>query len=159
MTRRRPRDEKTEQLQASGTWNPRSRSVVDPLFIGNDFFDPSDLVQVKYEMVRRVRVEGRSVRESAAAFGLSRPSFYEARAALERAGLMGLLPRKRGPRRGHKLTEEVVRFLEDTRARDASVRPPELARRVAERFGVHVHPRSIERALARRGKKRRRRPR
>jgi hypothetical protein len=35
---------------------------------------PRDLVQVKYEMLRRVRVDGHSVSQSATGFGLSRPS-------------------------------------------------------------------------------------
>lgn len=62
----------------------------------NSGFDPRDLVQVKYEMLRRVSAEGHSVVQSAKAFGLSRPSFYQAQAALQREGLAGLLAKKRG---------------------------------------------------------------
>ncbi len=88
------------------------------------------------------------------AFGLSRPTLYQAQAALARGGLAALVPRKPGPRRAHKLSAEVVDFLHRLRAADPSVRPPELARRVRARFGRTVHPRSVERALARREKKR-----
>ena len=88
-------------------------------------------------------------------FGFSRPSFYQAQRALERGGLAALVPKKPGPRRAHKLSAEVVDFLQEERALDASLRSLELARRVQQRFGRKVHPRSVERALARREKKRR----
>jgi transposase len=105
-------------------------------------------------MVRRVRVDGHPVSRSAAAFGVSRPTLYQAQAALARGGLAALVPRKPGPRRPHKLSPEVVDFLHHARAKDSSLRSPELARRVRARFGRTVHPRSVERALARREKKR-----
>ena len=66
-----------------------------------------------------------------------------------------LVPRKPGPRRAHKLDTEVMDFVQQLRNADASLRPAQLADRVGERFGRSVHPRSVERALARREKKRR----
>ena len=107
------------------------------------------LVQVKYEMVRRVRVEGEAVTRSAASFGFSRPSFYEAAAALDAGGLAGLVPARPGPRRAHKLTEEVVAFARQRLEADPSLRSADLVEAIAERFRVRVHPRSVERALAR----------
>ena len=41
-------------------------------------------MQVKYEMVRKVRAGGVPVTEAAAAFGYSRPAYYAAASALER---------------------------------------------------------------------------
>lgn len=154
MAKSRPSDPKIEALRLQGSLNPRPERVVDPLFATTDFFDRRDLVQVKYEMVRRVRVDGQSVSRSATTFGFSRPSFYQAQTALERGGLPALVPKKRGPRRSHKLSTEVVDFLRRELAADPAVRSPELAHRVRARFGSHVHPRSIERALARQEKKR-----
>ena len=148
-------DPKAEALRQRGSLNPRSERVADPLFASSDFFDPRDVVQVKYEMVRRVRVERQPVSHSATAFGFSRPSFYQAQGLLARGGLAALVPRKPGPRRSHKLNAEVMHFLQELRADDASIRSTELARRVRERFGRAVHPRSVERALARQEKKRR----
>lgn len=147
-------DPKTEALRRQGCLHPRPESVSDPLFVSSDFFDPRDLVQVKYEMLRQVRVEGKPISESASAFGLSRPSYYQAQSAFEQGGLGGLLPKKPGPRRSHKLSPEVVEFLEKVLADDPSLRPSQLAEHVRERFGRKVHPRSVERALARRKKKR-----
>ena len=96
----------------SHTLHPHPEQVRDPLFTsGSPFFDPRDLVQVKYELLRRVRVEGDSVSQATALFGLSRPTFYTAQAAWERAGLLGLLPEPTGPRQAHKLTQEIVALL------------------------------------------------
>jgi transposase len=155
MAKPKPPDPKLAALRDQGCLNLHPERVADPLFATTDFFDARDLVQVKYEMVRRVRVDGQPVRHSALAFGFSRPSFYQAQAVLTRGGLAALVPQKPGPRRSHKLTTEVVDFLAQAQSEEPSLRSPELARRVRERFGRTVHPRSVERALARREKKRR----
>jgi len=147
-------DAKRDALRQRGTLNPRPERVTDELFRQTEFFDARDLLQVRYEMVRRVKLDGASVAGAAHAFGVSRPSFYAAQVALTRAGLAGLLPHKRGPRAGHKLGPEVLRFLEKTRAAHASIAAAKLVAMVKERFGVQVHPRSIERALQRLEKKR-----
>ena len=147
-------DPKVDALRQRGSLNPHPERVADPLFDTSDFFDARDLVQVKYEMVRHVRVEGHAVSHSAAAFGFSRPSFYQAQALLGHGGLAALVPRRRGPRRSHKLDPAVMAFIEQVRTEDASLRPADLAMRIQARFHRTVHPRSIERALARQEKKR-----
>jgi transposase len=149
------KDPKREALRQQGTLNPRAGEVIDKLFAEGSFFDPRDLVQVKYEMLRRVQTEGQSVSEAAAAFGLSRPSFYQAQSAFQQDGLAGLVPHKRGPKQAHKLTEEVLTFLVETRQQDRAIRLGDMARLIHHRFGTTVHPRSIERALRRHQKKRR----
>ena len=140
---------RVEGETASEMLRRHAEAVTDALFQQYDFFDSRDLLQVKYEMLRRVEAEGHFVTAAAAAFVLSRSSFYEARTAWQREGLAGLLPKKRGPRRGHKLTPEVVAFLERRRAEDAHVSAASLVREVKQRFGARVHPRSVERALRR----------
>lgn len=80
-------DAKSQALRAAGALNPHAAAVTDAVFIGHPFFDARDLVQVKYEMVRRVEAEGRSVTQTAATFGFSRPAFYTAQSALARGGL------------------------------------------------------------------------
>jgi transposase len=148
------KDPKLEALREQGTLNPRPRDVTDPLF-ADSFFDPRDLVQVKYEMLRRVQSEGHSVTGAATAFGFSRPSFYQAQSAFGEGGLAGLVPHKRGPKRAHKLTDEVLAFIVEMRQKEPSVRTPELVPLIQEHFGTKVHPRSIERSLLRHQKKRR----
>jgi len=148
-----PQDAKRQALREHGTLNPHPQAVQDELFAGSEFFDPHDLVQVKYELLRRVRVDRVSVTHATAAFGFSRPVFYQAQAAFGRGGLPGLVPRRPGPRQAHKLSEAVLHFIDQERLRDPTLRAPALAERVREQLGLSVHPRSIERALQRRRKK------
>src|SRR5262245_58068168 len=143
------RDTKRKALRLQGAPNPRAGQITHALFQTDDFFDPEDMIQVKYEMLRQVRVERQSVSQSAKAFGFSRPSFYQAYRAFERDGLPGLIPQKRGPRSGHKLTAEVLEFLVQARTKDSSLGTGQLVRMVKKEFGVVVHPRSIERQLSR----------
>ena len=145
---------KSAALARARALNPRPETVHDPAFSsGNPFFDRRDLVQVKYEMVRRVRSDGQPVTESASAFGFSRPSYYAIQARFDEGGLPALVGQRPGPRRAHKLSEEVTDFLERSRAEGQTANAAGLAALVRERFGLSVHPRSIERALERRRKK------
>jgi transposase len=147
---RRAVDPKVAELSASRTLNPQPERVVDERFSTSEFFDTRDMVQVKYEMLRKVEADGSAVAAAAGAFGMSRQSYYSAAAAFAGEGLAGLLPAKPGPRGAHKLSEEVLDHLEQLRSAQPGLRPAELADVVAERFGMSVHPRSVERALARR---------
>lgn len=144
---------KITALREHSSLNPRPEGVRHELFRTNEFFDPNDLVQVKYEMLRQVRLEHGSVTRAAADFGLSRPSFYEAREAFEESGLLGLVPEKRGPRRAHKLSSEVMEFLQAAKAEDPTLSGAALRDKVWKERRLRVHRRSIERALARRQKK------
>ena len=146
---RRGEDPKLQALRAERSLNPRPEAVTDEAFAESEFLDARDLVQVKYEMVRRVRLEGEPVSRAARAFGFSRPSFYQARRALEAGGLAALVPARPGPRGAHKLTAGVAAFARERLEEEPSLRSAELAELIAERFGVQVHPRSVERALAR----------
>jgi transposase len=143
-------DPKEAALAEARCLNPHPERVTDAEFLASDFFDARDAAQVKYEMVRRVKADGAPVTEAAAVFGYSRPSYYQAAAALERSGLEGLVPARPGPRGGHKLTEEILAWAEQQLAAGPALRPAQLAGPIEESFGVRVHPRSIERALARR---------
>jgi transposase len=144
-------DEKLRALRQSHTLHPHPEQVRDPLFTsGSAFFDPRDLVQVKYELLRRVRVDGYAVSQATALFALSRPTFYAALSAWEQAGISGLLPQPTGPRHAHKLTEEIIAELQPLAK---TLSPAELAVWLQEQRSLAVHPRSIERALKRAAKK------
>jgi transposase len=144
-------DEKLRALRESHTLHPHPDQVRDPLFTsGSPFFDPRDLVQVKYELLRRVRVDGYSVSQATALFALSRPTFYAALSAWEQAGISGLFPQPTGPRHAHKLTEEIIAELQPLAK---TMSPAELAVWLQEQRSLSVHPRSIERALKRAAKK------
>ena len=138
---------KRQALQASGTFNPRHARVRHSLFQGSDFFDPQDLLQLKYESLRALQKEQYSVARASGEFGLSRPTLYQAQAHFQAQGMEGLLPAKRGPRKAHKLTSPVRQFLEQLRADQPNLSASQLAARLRQRFKLKVHPRTIEKAL------------
>jgi transposase len=148
------RQQKRQTLRRHGALNPQPETVIDPLFHDRDFFDPDDLVQVKYEMLRQVHVDNNSISESARAFGFSRPSFYQAQSAFHKDGVFGLLPHKRGPQGGHKLTGEVMEFVAQQRSANPSLTPAQLAEAIQNRFRLQVHPRSIQRRIVEQKKRR-----
>jgi len=147
------KDAKRRLLRQQGVLHPHPEAVTAAVFQDNSFFDPADLIQVKYEMLRRVEAEQASVSQAAHEAGLSRPSFYQAQAALQREGLAGLIPQKPGPHGAHKLTAPVLDFLDRQRAAQPALKFAELARLVQKQLGVTVHPRTLERVLSRRQKK------
>jgi transposase len=142
---------KADALAEDGTLNPAPDKVGDPKFQEGGFFDPRDVVQVKYEMLRRVSVEKMSVTDVSNQYGVSRPTFYQAKADFDEAGIAGLVPQKRGPHGPHKIQSNVRAFLIAQLSPGEPIRARELAKLVQKEFGVDVHPRTIERAV--RGKK------
>jgi transposase len=142
---------KADALREEGTLNPAPEKVRDPKFRAGDFFEPRDAVQVKYEMLRRVCVEKASVTEASDEYGVSRPTYYQAKADFAEAGIAGLVPKKRGPRGPHKIRSEVVAFLRTRLVPGEPIRARGLARLIQEEFGLDVHPRTIERVVS--GKK------
>ena len=149
-------DQKALELKRTGTLHPHPDSVADALFKENPFFDPRDLLQVRYEMLRRHRVEGVSIVDVAVTFGVSRPTVYQAQAALQQAGLGGLLPKRRGPKQGHKLSVEVIEYVRGLRTAEPRLTTVACIQAVQQKFGITVHRRSLERALG--SKKKPRRP-
>jgi transposase len=145
---------KRNTLAASGTLHPTPDKVRDHLFQSYAFFDPDDALQVKYEMLRRVERDGYSVSQAVKDFGFSRRHFYALQHQFAAQGFQGLVPKKRGPKGAHKLTDAIVDFLDKAREDLPCPKAAELARRVHEHFGLSVHPRSIEKALARKKKAR-----
>jgi transposase len=148
MAKAKKPDPKTLELKRTGTLNSRPESVSDPLFKENPFFDPKDLLQVRYEMLRRHKVEGVSIVGVATRFGVSRPTVYQANAAFQQAGLSGLLPKHRGPKERHKLSAQVLEYVHRLRAAQPSLTTVACVQAIQEKFGITVHRRSLERASA-----------
>ncbi|MEZ6104373.1 MAG: helix-turn-helix domain-containing protein [Pirellulaceae bacterium] len=146
-------DPKESILREHGLWNPNASEVTDPLFQQSEFFDPRDLLLVKYEMLRRVRVEGTAVESTARAFGFSRSGFYKVLTAWQERGLAGLLPLTPGPRGPHKLTDEVLQQIDRFRETDSRLSISAIVKRLRKELRLRVHARSVERALERRKKR------
>jgi len=148
-------DVKARFLADHQALHPHPERVEDTLFQQGGFFDPRDLVQVRYEMLRRHLVEGRPVTEVTQAFGISRQMFYVLLRMFQREGLRGLLPHKRGPKGAHKCTDAILAFVAARREESPHRSTKELVEDVGEKFGIQLHPRTLERRLSRQGKKRR----
>ncbi len=147
------RDSKEAALKASRSLNPRPKGVSNKIFCENPFFDSKDLVQVKYEMLRQVDKEGASVSQASREFGMSRPAFYQAKADFEAGGIPALVGQKRGPKKPHKITADILAFIEREIAISGVLDSVSLARSIEKTFKVKAHPRSIERAIERKKKR------
>jgi len=139
---------KVRALIEEGTLNLAPEKVQDPKFRDGEFFDPHDIVQVKYEMLRRVSVENASVTSATEEYGVSRPTYYQTRASFEEAGIAGLVPRKRGPQGPHKVRGAVLAFIQEKRMGGEPIRARQLAEQIRKKFDLDIHPRTIERAVA-----------
>lgn len=146
-------DEKIKKLSENGSLNPNPSKVIDAQFKTNIFFDANDLVQVKYEMLRRVNYDSWPITQATKEFGLSRPAFYQTQTTFEESGLPGLLPQKRGPKQPHKLSQEVMEFIQKKKKHDAQISVTDLVEAIEKYFGISIHKRSIEKYLAKRQKK------
>ena len=134
-------------LERQGLLHPKPEAVTAALFAdGGPFFLTADKVQVKYEMLRAHLVDGINVTDAAATHGYSRAGFYLVQAAFDRDGMSGLLDDKRGRRGPVKLTAAIAEFLHSA---PASLSGAALAEEVADRFGVRLHRRTVERVRRR----------
>ena len=135
-----------EALELAGLVHPRAGDVTAELFCSGDaFFLAADKVQVKYEMLRSVAVEGATIVAAAASHGYSRAEYYLVAAAFADRGMAGLVDGQRGRKGPTKVSAEIAAFLRDApRERSGA----ELAREVEARFGVLLHRRTAERADA-----------
>jgi transposase len=141
------RDSRLEVSERAGLVHPRPEEVTAELFCsGREFFLAADKVQVKYEMLRAVAVEGATVVAAAAAHGYSRAEYYLVAAAFAERGMAGLVDERRGRKGPTKLSAEIAEFLRSAPPERSGA---ELAREVETRFGVSLHRRTAERARRR----------
>src|SRR6202050_4575510 len=123
---------KSRVLLEESTLNPVPEKVHDPKFRDSEFFDPHDVVQVKYEMLRRVSVENASVTNATDEYGVSRPTYYQTKSSFDESGIAGLVPKKRGPRGPHKLQGEVLSFIKEQLVAGEPIRARELAKLIRQ---------------------------
>jgi transposase len=135
------------ELTEAGLLHANPAAVVAPLFsAGGEFFLAADKVQVKYEMLRTHYVDGTNATTAASTHGYSRAGFYLVEGAFSESGMIGLLDERRGRKGPLRVTDEIVGFLQAA-ATDRTT--PSLVTEVAERFGVTLHRRTIERTRRR----------
>ena len=133
-------------LEQAGLLHPGAEAVAaEPFRAHPEFFASFDKVQVKYEMLRAHVVDGLPVSEVAASHGYSRAAFYLVAGAFEQLGMAGLIDERRGRRGPVKLRPEIVDFIRAV----AHGSGAQIAEQVADRFGVVLHRRTVERVRGR----------
>lgn len=143
-----PLDSKVEALKANGTYNEDSQNVQAEHFKHGIFFDPHDIVQVKYEMIRCVEKDGTSIRDAASLYGFSRQTFYACRDAINEEGISGLIPKKSGPKTGYKLDEDRKRLIDRYLSDHPRAKAQEIHNALEKELDVQVTVKTISRYLA-----------
>ena len=140
---------KQDILVENGTFNRNHAKVTEHRFIDDDFYDPQDLAQVKYEMLRTVRESERSIEETAGRFGFSRSGFYKTKSAFESEGLSAFVSNKTGPQDAWKLTKEYRRFIDGYLLENPGASSEEIATILKVERGLDISKRTVERYRSR----------
>jgi hypothetical protein len=118
-----------------GTFNPHPESVSDVLFIANPFL----ILGICSRSVTRCCVDTAWTKPRLSMW-LSTSEFHarlsNSQAAFRKAGLSGLLPRHRGPREAHKLSEEVAEYVRAVRATAPGLTTVACLKALQEKFGI-----------------------
>ena len=143
---------KHEVLQKNGTYNKNFTKVKEQRFINDDFYDPRDLVQVKYEMLRAARETERSIDDIVGNYGFSRSGFYKIKSSFEKEGVSAFVPNKTGPQNARKLTKEHQQFIDSYLMDNPGTSSDSMAVILKVERGLEVSKRTIERYRRRQGK-------
>lgn len=136
---------KAEVLKSNGTYNRRHGSVKKREFLDGGFYDPMDIVQVKYEMLREAQGSGRPIGEVSGGFGFSRTAYYNIRESFDKSGMSALIPERTGPKHPHKLTEPLREFADEYATANPGASASEIAAAIQREKGVAISKRTIER--------------
>ena len=139
---------KREYLIENGTYNKKHANVKNTKFKEDEFFDPMDIVQVKYEMLKEVEKSGRPITEAAEEYGFSRTAFYNIKDAFNQQGIRGFIPEKPGPKKPRKLTAEYQKIVDECIAKNPKVSSSEIAGVINSNGTVTINKRTIERYRA-----------
>ena len=139
---------KADVLKSNGTYNRRHSSVKKREFMEGGFYDPMDIVQVKYEMLRDAQDSGRAIGEVSGDFGFSRTAYYNIRGSFEKNGMSALVPEKTGPKHPHKLTEPLRKFADEYAAANPGASAAEITAAMQCERGAVISKRTVERHFA-----------
>jgi transposase len=139
-----PDGDKTKFLAAHRMLHPHPERVRDMQFQSERFLDARDLVQVRYEMLRRHLVGGQSVTKVTQAFGVSRQMFYNLLKTFRKKGLYGLLPRKRGPPSPHLREAFVITAIASEQKKIPERSISKRLMDVQKKHGLRIHAQTRE---------------
>jgi transposase len=139
---------KVDVLMKNGSFNKNATLVSSPLFKSNSYFDPQDIVQVKYEMLRAVKNNELSVSDASRQFGFSRTAYYKIERRFTEAGVEGLCPQKTGPKSPAKVTPAIMDFVSELKEKHPGITNDRIINELKEQKGVSIHKRSLQRGQA-----------
>lgn len=140
-------NDKVEFLKKEGMLNPKPERVLHPLFQDQAFFDPLDLPQVRYEMLRSARADKLTVTEVCHLFGFSREYFYRLERGFMSRGYAGLLGAPRGRRPLVALNQEIVNYIIYRKMSEPWLTGEELRKELKEIYKVDCSRRTVERII------------
>ncbi len=134
-----------ELLRSALCLHRSPESVKDETFIEqSDFFDPKDIVQVKYELLRRCEVDGRDVAATCLDFGFSRTTYYKVQQAFLSGGMPSLMGRQRGRPKPIKVTDVVLGYTIAEKAKNPKLTAKDMAAALDARYHVHLSERMVQ---------------
>jgi transposase len=134
-------------LEKEGLLNLKPERVSHPFFETIDFFDPFDLPQVRYEMIRSARVEELPVSEACKLFGFSREYFYKLERAFMARGYVALLGSTMGRRPIIALNQEIVNFIAHRKMERPGISGEKLCQEIRRIYKVDCSRRTVERIV------------
>ena len=144
-------NKKKDFLKKEGILNPTPERVICPKFKNVDFFDPLDLPQVRYEMLRFARVGNASVSEACRQFGFSREYFYRLERSFKERGYVSLLGSRKGRRPVVALNQEIVNYIAHRKMEDPGLSGEKLRGEIYRLYNVECSRRTVERIVERLG--------
>jgi transposase len=140
-------DPKTKFLRKEALINPKPERVTHSLFQTHEFFDPLDLPQVRYEMLRAARVEQATVSDACRLFGFSREYFYRLERDFMARGYVGLLGSSRGRRPLIALNQDLVNFIIHRKMTEPNLTGEDLRKELKTTYQIECSRRTVERII------------
>ncbi len=144
-------DSKKSFLEQEGLLNPKPERITQPLFEKLDFFDPLDLPQVRYEMIRTARVDNVAVAKTCRMFGFSREYFYKLERDFMARGYVALLGSTIGRRPIIALNQEILNFIVHRKLEEPKVSGEGLRQEIKKKYRVDCSRRTVERIVEKLG--------
>ncbi len=145
------KNKKNEFLEKEGLLNPKPERISASLFADTDFFDPLDLPQVRYEMLRSARIEKTPVTKSCELFGFSREYFYKLERIFMARGLVSLLGAPKGRRPLIAINQEIVNFIVHQKIDNPKLSGEDLRNRIRKLYKIDCSRRTVERIIEKAG--------
>lgn len=142
---------KIDFLSSEGLINPKPDRVKHQLFQLNNFFDPNDLPQVRYELIRSARVENYSVSQACRIFGFSREYFYKFERSFMERGFVAMLGSHKGRRPLLALNNEIVNLIIYRKLDNPNLSGEDLRKEILNLYKVDCSRRTVERVIEKSG--------